>query len=172
MGQRQYRFRCIEVSGFDARPRAFHRGRGHLCLGAGDRSSAGGRKRGLTTKSRPGARFREKRLIGFEPTTFCMAIRPTLWRLQCQNWLICRRFPYGPTSTRRRQCARICTDMQRFGHFWQEVPESRRPVPVRHAYRPPGTDPTLGQPSSPQQAGFSLRPCPAAPISSVFESSA
>lgn len=42
---------------------------------------------------------------------------------------------------------------------------------------PPGphatasANPTLGQPSSPQQAGFSLRPCPAAPIASVFESS-
>jgi hypothetical protein len=39
-GQREYRFRCIEVNGFGARPRAFARRRGHLLMSLGDASSA------------------------------------------------------------------------------------------------------------------------------------
>jgi hypothetical protein len=35
-----------------------------------------------------------------------------------------------------------------------------------------GANPTLGQPPFPQQAGFSSRPCPTAPIVNFFESSA
>jgi hypothetical protein len=29
--------------------------------------------------------FDAKRLMGFEPTTFCMAITPAIWRVQYQN---------------------------------------------------------------------------------------
>ena len=64
-----------------------------------------------------------KRLMGFEPTTFCMAITPAIWRVQHQNPLICRRFSGGVIGARRRQYAWMCADMRRFGHFWPEVPE-------------------------------------------------
>jgi len=70
--------------------------------------------------------FPKKRLMGFEPTTFCMAIGPVLQRIQHQNQPICRRFSNGAIGARRRRYARTCADMQRFGHFWPEVPETGR----------------------------------------------
>jgi len=45
-GQRQYRFRCIEVQGFGAGPGACQRRRGTCLCRSADRSSAGPRKRG------------------------------------------------------------------------------------------------------------------------------
>src|SRR5207342_1102294 len=52
--------------------------------------------------------FPKKRLMGFEPTTFCMAIRPVIWRVRYQNLPICRRFSDGVISAHRRRYARIC----------------------------------------------------------------
>jgi hypothetical protein len=59
----------------------------------------------------------------FEPMTFCMAIRPVIWRVRYQNLPICRRFSDGATGARRRQYAWMCADMRRFGPFRPEVPE-------------------------------------------------
>jgi hypothetical protein len=61
--------------------------------------------------------FPKKRLKGFEPTTFCMAITPAIWRVRRHKPVICRRFSGGMIGARRRQYAWMCADMRRFGHF-------------------------------------------------------
>jgi hypothetical protein len=68
--------------------------------------------------------FEAKRLMGFEPTTFCMAIRP-LSKTSGSEYGRLQGFRSGAADGRDQQYARICTDMQRFGNFGAEVPETR-----------------------------------------------
>jgi hypothetical protein len=70
--------------------------------------------------------IREKRLMGFEPTTFCMAIRPVFEASGAANMAACRGFAAARQTARDQQCAWMCADMQRFGNFGAEVPEIAR----------------------------------------------
>jgi hypothetical protein len=65
----------------------------------------------------------EKRLMGFEPTTFCMAISEVVRRTSVLNQLICRAFVIDEIVNVQRGYARIGADMQRVRHFSPEVPE-------------------------------------------------
>ncbi len=65
----------------------------------------------------------EKRLIGFEPTTFCMAISEVIRRAPVLSQPICRTFVIGEISGIQRGYERIGTDMHRVRHFASEVPE-------------------------------------------------
>jgi len=46
--------------------------------------------------------FAKKRLMGFEPTTFCMAIRPTSDSSPCRKRRLYRRFSNDGRQRRRR----------------------------------------------------------------------
>jgi hypothetical protein len=72
----EQRFDCIEVTGIDADPEASHHPPEHWKVPGSPARADRPKYRG----------FDAKRLIGFEPTTFCMAIRPTPspdWRQIC-----------------------------------------------------------------------------------------
>jgi hypothetical protein len=62
--------------------------------------------------------------MGFEPTTFCMAITPVSETSGRVNMAACRGFRSGAADGRDQQYARVCADMQRFGNFRPEVPET------------------------------------------------
>lgn len=64
----------------------------------------------------------KKRLKGFEPSTFCMAIRQVSETSREVNMLTCRGFVTARQMACDQQCAWICADMQRFGNFAWEVP--------------------------------------------------
>jgi hypothetical protein len=70
------------------------------------------------------ADLQEKRLKGFEPSTFCMASRRSSQlsyiRAGADSSLI-RRAVMHPAL--RRRYAGLRPDMRRFGNFWPEVPE-------------------------------------------------
>ena len=68
----------------------------------------------------------QKRLKGFEPSTFCMAIRQVSEGRRTANVPLCRYFVAAPQRTATWRYARMCADMQRFGNFGAEVPETRR----------------------------------------------
>ena len=61
--------------------------------------------------------------MGFEPTTFCMAISPSPRRAD-DEYACLQEFRSGAAGGRDQQYARICADMQRFGNFGAEVPET------------------------------------------------
>jgi hypothetical protein len=61
--------------------------------------------------------------MGFEPTTFCMAIRPVSDASEAANRLICRGFVAARRRPLDQGYAWICADMHRFGNFAAEVPE-------------------------------------------------
>ena len=65
----------------------------------------------------------KKRLIGFEPTTFCMAISEVIRRTSVLNQPTCRAFVMDEIGDIQRGYARIGVDMQRVRHFSPEVPE-------------------------------------------------
>lgn len=67
--------------------------------------------------------IREKRPMGFEPTTFCMAISEVIWRTSVLNQPICRAFVIDQIVEIQRGYAQISVDMQRVRHFSPEVPE-------------------------------------------------
>jgi hypothetical protein len=69
--------------------------------------------------------FSKKRLKGFEPSTFCMAIRPTPGKRPLQNMPICRDFIAATANSPDQQYAGICAGMQRVGHSCARVPEIR-----------------------------------------------
>jgi hypothetical protein len=60
--------------------------------------------------------------MGFEPTTFCMAITPVskAARCECSNL---QGFRNGAMEGPDYEYATICADMPRFGNFGAEVPE-------------------------------------------------
>jgi hypothetical protein len=66
--------------------------------------------------------FAKKRLKGFEPSTFCMAIRPISETRRAANMTVCRDFVAARQTARGQQYAWMCADMQRFGNFGAEVP--------------------------------------------------
>jgi len=76
--------------------------------------------------------IREKRLMGFEPTTFCMAIRKTTSALWPSISTICRDFVIGEAAHIPDEYARICADMPRVGHFRPGVPEIADPGLIRY----------------------------------------
>jgi hypothetical protein len=67
--------------------------------------------------------FAAKRLMGFEPTTFCMAIREVIGEPSPSIQSIGRAFMIEPLTRFRREYAWIGIDMPRVGHFRPEVPE-------------------------------------------------
>ena len=67
--------------------------------------------------------FPKKRLIGFEPTTFCMAINRSSANHGLHSNVVCRAFVIDEIGDIQRGYERICADMQRVGHFSPEVPE-------------------------------------------------
>jgi hypothetical protein len=68
--------------------------------------------------------FAKKRLIGFEPTTFCMAMAKVTGEPRPTTMGICGGFEYCRESGLPLLCEAICTDMQGFRHFAREVPET------------------------------------------------
>jgi hypothetical protein len=73
------------------------------------------RKRPLMTKARCRAGFRVKRLKGFEPSTFCMAIRPD-FEAPATDVPALQGFRNGAAEGPNQRYARIRSDMRRFGH--------------------------------------------------------
>jgi hypothetical protein len=79
----------------------------------------------LLPRIRTGARRNRrerKRLMGFEPTTFCMAIRPIFRDQRAANMAACSGFTAARQTTRDLQYAPMWADMQRIGNFGEEVP--------------------------------------------------
>jgi hypothetical protein len=65
----------------------------------------------------------KKRLMGFEPTTFCMATTLAVCGFRHRNRHLQALFESSGRHSVRRY-GRIRTDMQRFGNSWPEVPET------------------------------------------------
>jgi hypothetical protein len=61
--------------------------------------------------------------MGFEPTTFCMAISEVVRQSSVLNQAICRAFVIDEIGDIQRGYERIGVDMQRVRHFSPEVPE-------------------------------------------------
>jgi hypothetical protein len=78
--------------------------------------------------------FAKKRLMGFEPTTFCMALGPSP-RPEGIEYGGLQGFRGGATDGPDKQYAQMCADMQRFGNFGTEVPEIRNGGSILH-FRP------------------------------------
>jgi hypothetical protein len=57
-----------------------------------------------------------KRLKGFEPSTFCMAIRRGAEQVLASITLFCRAFMIEEVAYFPHEYVRIGADMQRFGH--------------------------------------------------------
>jgi hypothetical protein len=70
--------------------------------------------------------FAKKRLMGFEPTTFCMAMAKVAWEPRPTTIGICGGFGHRRESGFTLLYEAICADMQGFGHFSREVPKTRR----------------------------------------------
>ena len=68
----------------------------------------------------------KKRLMGFEPTTFCMAMAKVTWEPRPTTIGICGGFGHCCESRLMLLYEAICADMQGFGHFSREVPKTRR----------------------------------------------
>jgi hypothetical protein len=66
--------------------------------------------------------FPKKRLKGFEPSTFCMAIRP-ISDPGGSEYRQLQGFRSGVGGGRDRECARMCGAKQAFGHPGARVPE-------------------------------------------------
>lgn len=64
--------------------------------------------------------------MGFEPTTFRMAIRQVSETSGPVNAATCRGFAVVRQMAGNQEYARICTDMRRFGNFDSEVPETAK----------------------------------------------
>ena len=84
--------------------------------------------------------FASKRLMGFEPTTFCMAIREVSGALHHSIRMICRAFMTSKAAHVRPKYAWIGADMPRFGHFRPEVPEIEEAGLIAHAPGREGSD--------------------------------
>jgi hypothetical protein len=66
--------------------------------------------------------FAEKRLKGFEPSTFCMATTP-ISESRRYEYGVLQVFPPLRETAPGSLCAAICVDMRRFGHWCARVPE-------------------------------------------------